>query len=438
MLALSCGILLGCALDVTLRKATVHAPAYHHTYQFLPNIFAVCAATLLLLLPLFYDAAEYARALAAAFAGAQLPRLLTLLSACAPVRIQAFLFASAHALAEIFALATTNQGTGLKNYIYNNSDLLLGIIIAALGMLLLSVRRLHGDFSVDALHDMPQNQNFWAIATLMGVVLLFFLLHATHDYTFRLYSSLSEGPPVWLKIGLRLAFPALALIVAAWGLLPLAAVSVAMSALAPALVVFNGNTVGYWGVFVVDTIGLHGGLLFFLLAFGRVARQNPYASLLRSLPFFCMYVTFGSIGILNENMAGDSLHMLVVCLVILGVQVALMVCMQSQWSSMLRLNDHASSGIEESAEAVEALSEPNSEAAVEAFALAHCISARETHVLHLICKGMSNAQIAEHLFVSENTIKIHVGHILKKTDSKSRTQLVCKLFAPQRQGVATE
>lgn len=439
MLALACGVCVGGTLDALLYKSTLHASAHPPAYQFLPSFFAFCAAILLLTAPLFYDASEYARATAAVFAGAQLPRLLTLLAACAPIRIQAIIFACAHALAEVLAFTMSSQDTGIMSNVLYNSDLLLGIVIGGLGILLLSVRSVHDVSPVRTMGitaaspDMPQNQSMQMTATLIGAALLFFLLHATHDYAFRLYSLLNEGPPVWMKLGLRLTFPVLALIVTAWGLMPLAAVSLAMSALAPALEIFPGNTSSYWGVFAIDTIGLHGGLFFFILAFSRVARQNPFAGLLRSIPFCCMYITFGSMGIFNENIEGNPLYMLVASLVILGVQAALMLCMQSQWGSILCLNDRISTSAETSVETIEVPPGPHSDAAVEAFALAHCISPRETQVLHLVCEGLSYAQIAERLFIAENTIKIHVSRILKKTTSKSRSQLVCKIFDPQRQ-----
>lgn len=50
------------------------------------------------------------------------------------------------------------------------------------------------------------------------------------------------------------------------------------------------------------------------------------------------------------------------------------------------------------------------------------ISAREYEVLELISQGMSNKEIAEKLFVSENTVKTHVSSLLVKLDAKRRTQ----------------
>lgn len=54
------------------------------------------------------------------------------------------------------------------------------------------------------------------------------------------------------------------------------------------------------------------------------------------------------------------------------------------------------------------------------------ISARELDVLHLLCKGHSNAEIAGQLFVSPNTVKTHVSNLLFKLDVKRRTQVAEK------------
>jgi DNA-binding CsgD family transcriptional regulator/tetratricopeptide (TPR) repeat protein len=52
---------------------------------------------------------------------------------------------------------------------------------------------------------------------------------------------------------------------------------------------------------------------------------------------------------------------------------------------------------------------------------------RETEVLHLISEGMSNADIAEKIFVSTNTIKYHIKNIYLKLDVKNRVEALNKI-----------
>jgi DNA-binding NarL/FixJ family response regulator len=52
------------------------------------------------------------------------------------------------------------------------------------------------------------------------------------------------------------------------------------------------------------------------------------------------------------------------------------------------------------------------------------LTGREGDVLRLMAKGYSNAEIAEELFVSPQTVKTHVGNVLAKTQARDRTQAV--------------
>jgi two-component system, NarL family, response regulator LiaR len=52
------------------------------------------------------------------------------------------------------------------------------------------------------------------------------------------------------------------------------------------------------------------------------------------------------------------------------------------------------------------------------------ITKRELEILELIAQGMSNREIAERLFVSENTVKTHSSRLLDKLSAKRRTQAV--------------
>ncbi len=52
------------------------------------------------------------------------------------------------------------------------------------------------------------------------------------------------------------------------------------------------------------------------------------------------------------------------------------------------------------------------------------ITRREHEILELIASGLSNREIAEKLFVSENTVKTHSSRLFDKLSAKRRTQAV--------------
>ena len=52
------------------------------------------------------------------------------------------------------------------------------------------------------------------------------------------------------------------------------------------------------------------------------------------------------------------------------------------------------------------------------------ITPRELEILELIAQGLSNKEIAERLFVSENTVKTHSSRVFDKLGARRRTQAV--------------
>jgi two-component system nitrate/nitrite response regulator NarL len=51
------------------------------------------------------------------------------------------------------------------------------------------------------------------------------------------------------------------------------------------------------------------------------------------------------------------------------------------------------------------------------------LTPREKEVVHLICRGMKNRQIAENLQITPGTVKVHLMHIFEKTGLKDRLAL---------------
>lgn len=51
------------------------------------------------------------------------------------------------------------------------------------------------------------------------------------------------------------------------------------------------------------------------------------------------------------------------------------------------------------------------------------LTPREKEILLLVSRGLTNKQIAESLFIAENTVKNHMKHLLEKLDLQNRVQL---------------
>jgi DNA-binding NarL/FixJ family response regulator len=60
------------------------------------------------------------------------------------------------------------------------------------------------------------------------------------------------------------------------------------------------------------------------------------------------------------------------------------------------------------------------------------LSERELDVLRLLARGRSNQEIAKELFISEATVKTHVGRIFAKLELRDRAQAVVVAYESGR------
>jgi DNA-binding NarL/FixJ family response regulator len=84
---------------------------------------------------------------------------------------------------------------------------------------------------------------------------------------------------------------------------------------------------------------------------------------------------------------------------------------------------------------IQRLRDPSPRRAPAHGALPDGLTPREAEVLRLIAEGLSNAEIAARLVVSEATVKTHVNNIFSKAGLRDRAQAV--VYA-MRQGLAEE
>ncbi len=57
------------------------------------------------------------------------------------------------------------------------------------------------------------------------------------------------------------------------------------------------------------------------------------------------------------------------------------------------------------------------------------LTAREREIVELVARGLSNAQIAQQLYISNGTVRNHISTILEKTGLEHRTQIAVRYYA---------
>jgi DNA-binding CsgD family transcriptional regulator len=68
---------------------------------------------------------------------------------------------------------------------------------------------------------------------------------------------------------------------------------------------------------------------------------------------------------------------------------------------------------------------------MDKFMARYHLTTREVEILKSVTQGLSNKNIAEKLFISEHTVKVHLKHIMKKIGTKSRNGIIAALIEDQ-------
>jgi LuxR family transcriptional regulator of spore coat protein len=58
----------------------------------------------------------------------------------------------------------------------------------------------------------------------------------------------------------------------------------------------------------------------------------------------------------------------------------------------------------------------------------HLLTARERQVFELLVQDQTTKDIAEHLFISEKTVRNHISNVMQKLGVKGRSQAVVELI----------
>lgn len=236
------------------------------------------------------------------------------------------------------------------------------------------------------------------------------MLHAIHDYMFLQNSLTTPGVPIWLRTAVRLGFPLLGMMADRGYGTGLFVLSLGMSIFSLAMGLFPVTSFIYQFVYCMDTLGLHGGMIFLILVFARCADRSQHPGLIPTIPYSIMHGKFALLWAFNMYFR---LEFPILLLLSLGIIVAFLALLP--WLSTRSALWH--SGRETVAP------DPLFD-----FSAGAGLSPRETDVLRLIRQGLSSADMARRLCISENTLKVHVSKILKKTGARNRTHLMSMLM----------
>ena len=173
---------------------------------------------------------------------------------------------------------------------------------------------------------------------------------------------------------------------------------------------------------IVDTLMLGACGIFDLFWWSILGEMLDYTD--SPIRIFGLGLAANVLGVLAGDVLGRQIVSLqfsyaevtVIALTIVSVSVALLPVLNRHLAMLLK--SHAYLAVYES------MSKPQQTAVVVQSATLEPLTVREQEILEVLLDGKSNRQIAEELFISENTVKTHIRNIYAKYDVSSRAELI--------------
>lgn len=181
--------------------------------------------------------------------------------------------------------------------------------------------------------------------------------------------------------------------------------------------------------FVIDTLMLGACGIFDLFWWSIIGEMLDYAK--NPVKVFGIGLSANVFGVLCGNVLGitvtsialPSAEVAVIALSVVCVTLVILPLLNRQLLMLLKSHAYLT--------AYSSMSEKQQSAIIKHTKMLDTLTERENEVLQLILSGKSNKEIAEALFISENTVKVHARSIYAKYDVGGRAELISTLLKNQ-------
>ncbi len=263
-------------------------------------------------------------------------------------------------------------------------------------------------------------ENFKSKKFILSAIIInisFFINQAIHFQKISEVFFSSQTFLILIIILIVIIFPLIAFLYLRFGFMNLIFISIIFSVLSPALIILPESN------FVFIFFGLITILstFMFLFSISFFVTEKIYGSkyfyLFLCLPYFCYSLTIGILALWQYYFSDTYFVMVLLNLGCIAVTILYLYI-----NSKLFVKDEKIVKQENNIPLLNIVDK------CKILAEKYKLSPRETDVALCLCENMTNTEIAGKLFISENTLKIHIGKILKKMNVKNRSQLLALII----------